>query len=183
MNINGYTISTNYRRYIDIQYLPIIEHTLVHTIYKLQKIHGYTISTNYRGYIGTQYLQITEDTLVYNICQLLNIHWYTISTNYRRYIGTHYLSTKDNPYQYLSTKENTLVTISSSWRGHNDIQHTSKLFGKHASLWCMEFNDTFNYISVISWRSVLLVEETGVPGENPRPVASHWQNVDALRHW
>jgi hypothetical protein len=32
---------------------------------------------------------------------------------------------------------------------------------------------TFNNISAISWRSVLLVEETGVPGENHRPVASH----------
>jgi hypothetical protein len=30
-------------------------------------------------------------------------------------------------------------------------------------------------ISVISWWSVLLVEENGVPGENPGPVASHWQ--------
>ena len=28
-------------------------------------------------------------------------------------------------------------------------------------------------ISVISWRSVLLAEETGVPGENHRPTASH----------
>jgi hypothetical protein len=28
------------------------------------------------------------------------------------------------------------------------------------------FNFTFNYISVLSWWSVLLVEETGVPGEN-----------------
>ena len=37
----------------------------------------------------------------------------------------------------------------------------------------MVFNVTFNNISVISWRSVLLVEETGVPGENHRPVASH----------
>jgi hypothetical protein len=36
---------------------------------------------------------------------------------------------------------------------------------------------TFNNISVISWRSVLLVEETGVPGENHRPVASHWQTL------
>ena len=35
------------------------------------------------------------------------------------------------------------------------------------------FNATFNNISAISWRSVLLVEETGVPGENHRPVASH----------
>jgi hypothetical protein len=30
----------------------------------------------------------------------------------------------------------------------------------------MVFNATFNNISVILWRSVLLVEETGVPGEN-----------------
>ena len=28
----------------------------------------------------------------------------------------------------------------------------------------MVFNVTFNNISVISWRSVLLLEETGVPG-------------------
>jgi len=37
----------------------------------------------------------------------------------------------------------------------------------------MEFNGTVNNISVISWRSVLLVEETRVPGENHRPAASH----------
>jgi len=30
----------------------------------------------------------------------------------------------------------------------------------------MVFNTAFNNISAISWRSVLLVEETGVPGEN-----------------
>jgi hypothetical protein len=35
------------------------------------------------------------------------------------------------------------------------------------------FNATFNNISVISWPSVLLVEETGEPGKNHRPVASH----------
>jgi hypothetical protein len=35
------------------------------------------------------------------------------------------------------------------------------------------FNAIFNNISVISWRSVLLVEETGVPGESHRPVTSH----------
>jgi len=32
--------------------------------------------------------------------------------------------------------------------------------------WFMAFNATFNNISVISWQSVLLVEETGFPGEN-----------------
>ena len=39
--------------------------------------------------------------------------------------------------------------------------------------WFMVFNDTFNSISFISWRSVLLVEETGVPGEIHQPVSSH----------
>ena len=39
----------------------------------------------------------------------------------------------------------------------------------------MVFSATFNNISAISWQSVLLVEETGVPGENHRPAASHWQ--------
>jgi hypothetical protein len=33
-------------------------------------------------------------------------------------------------------------------------------------LWFMVFYATFNNISVISWWPVLLVEETGVPGEN-----------------
>ena len=41
----------------------------------------------------------------------------------------------------------------------------------------MVFNATFNNISVISWWSVLLVEETGVPVENHRPVASHCQTL------
>ena len=37
----------------------------------------------------------------------------------------------------------------------------------------MVYNATFNNITVISWRSDLLVEETGEPGENHRSVASH----------
>ena len=37
----------------------------------------------------------------------------------------------------------------------------------------MVLNATFNNILVVSWRSVLLVEETGIPRENHRPVASH----------
>jgi hypothetical protein len=41
----------------------------------------------------------------------------------------------------------------------------------------MVLNATFN---IISWQSVLLVEETGVPGENRRPVASHWQTKASM---
>jgi hypothetical protein len=36
---------------------------------------------------------------------------------------------------------------------------------------------TVSNISAISWWSVLLVEETGVPGENHHPAASHWQTL------
>jgi hypothetical protein len=47
------------------------------------------------------------------------------------------------------------------------------LSGTHYEEGVMVFNATFNNISVISWRSVLLVEETGELGKNHRPVASH----------
>ena len=36
----------------------------------------------------------------------------------------------------------------------------------------MVFNATSINISAISWRSVLLVDETGVPGENHRPAVN-----------
>jgi hypothetical protein len=41
----------------------------------------------------------------------------------------------------------------------------------------MVFDATFNNILVISWQSVLLVEETEGPGENHRTIASHWQTL------
>jgi hypothetical protein len=85
------------------------------------------------------------------------------------------------------------------WKIHIDLTHNAIIFIKFLvrfycflhfmvlmnwglSLPCriymvriMVFNTTFNNISVISWRSILLVEETGVPGENRWPVTSHWQ--------
>jgi len=38
----------------------------------------------------------------------------------------------------------------------------------------MVLNATFNNISVILWRSVLLLKEIG---ENHRPATSHWQTL------
>ena len=49
-------------------------------------------------------------------------------------------------------------------KSKKDRQHTGLV-------WFMVFNATIN-ISNISWRSVLLVEETEVPGENHRSVLS-----------
>jgi len=52
---------------------------------------------------------------------------------------------------------------------------------ENANVWVrdMVFNATLNTISVISWRLaiVLLVYETGVPGENHRPAASHGKTL------
>jgi hypothetical protein len=59
------------------------------------------------------------------------------------------LSFKEENYSYRSTEVNRSVLV-----------------------WFMVFNVTFNIISVISWQSVLLVEETRGPGENHRPVTS-----------
>ena len=47
----------------------------------------------------------------------------------------------------------------------------------------MMFDSTFNNISVMSWRSVLLVEETRVPVENHRQTWSHNVVSDKLKAW
>ena len=41
----------------------------------------------------------------------------------------------------------------------------------------MVFYATFNNISAISWWSVLFMKETGGPGENHQPVATHLQTL------
>jgi len=45
----------------------------------------------------------------------------------------------------------------------------------------MVFSATFNNISAISWRSVLLEEVTGVPRENHRSAASSQQTLWTIR--
>ena len=40
-------------------------------------------------------------------------------------------------------------------------------------VWFMVLISAVDNISAVSWQSLLLVEGTGVPGENHRPVASH----------
>jgi len=58
------------------------------------------------------------------------------------------------------------------------ISNSSRSFRMFiANGWIMVFNATFNNISVISWLSVLLVEETEGPEENHWPDASHWPNL------
>ena len=59
------------------------------------------------------------------------------------------------------------------WKMTINTDITTKYIKVSLFVCLMVFNATFNNISVISWRSVLLMEETGGPGENHRPVVSH----------
>ena len=61
---------------------------------------------------------------------------------------------------------------------NNDILDVYSGNGSLGRVRVMIFNATFNNISAISWRSVLLVKETGIPGEKHRPVASHRQILE-----
>ena len=75
-----------------------------------------------------------------------------------------------------------------TWRtsdvlGEWHTQYTSRqLIGwrpivNYGLVWFMAVIATLNNISIISWRSVLLVETTGVPRENHRSATSHWQTL------
>jgi hypothetical protein len=67
------------------------------------------------------------------------------------------------------------------WIDLGDCYHTSSKLRCQKS-WamyvdCLLSNATFNNISVISWRSILLVVETREPGENHRLAESHPQTL------
>ena len=64
----------------------------------------------------------------------------------------------NDPYCYV-------FFISSNWYFN--------LFSREEGGGIMVFIATFNNNAAISWLSVLLVEETGVPGENHPPAASY----------
>ena len=71
-----------------------------------------------------------------------------------------------------------IIKITDTNRHKSDSKEKTIKPLRHVTWFClMAVNATFNNISVISWRSVLFVEETGVPGKNHRPVASHWRTL------
>ena len=73
----------------------------------------------------------------------------------------------------------TMVMISEAWLFFSQLQQSDGNTNVHVQ-WCLFAwlcLTPLIYISVISWLSILLVEETEGSGENQRPVASHWQTL------
>ena len=80
----------------------------------------------------------------------------------------------------IHTNGNTLWVLDSISSQYMTHCWTECWYQKKPLIWLaafMVFKATFNNISVILWRSVLFMEETGVLRENHRPVASHWQTL------
>ena len=77
-------------------------------------------------------------------------------------------------YSFLNSVQNVLLLNGFTLHlFHNVVQFLSMKIVWYSSVRLRMLNATFNNISVISWRSVLFVEETEVPGENHRPASSH----------
>jgi hypothetical protein len=55
---------------------------------------------------------------------------------------------------------------------HHDLTCNISLWTDAVKVWFMVFNATSNNISAMLWRIGLLVEETGIPRKNHRPVTS-----------
>ena len=77
-----------------------------------------------------------------------------------QYEFMHYITYMSFRY-YIMQKLNLVVLL------YNGVAAAATI----AWAWGYGVKATFNNTSAISWRSVLLVEETGVPEENRRPVA------------
>jgi hypothetical protein len=122
-----------------------------HTVLKTwTECYSYFVCTRYKGWISVSLLVMA---CYGNVCFCTNINNQSIVA--KRW--DHFWMTS--------------LQIKIKWNDNDDVHYKvsfHKWFG-----WFMAFTSTFNNISVTSRRSVLLVEETGVPGGHHRPVASH----------
>jgi hypothetical protein len=90
-------------------------------------------------------------------------------TTQQRYNTTKIQYNKDtNQQRYNTTKIQ--YNKDAIQQGYNATKNVVALYPDFSG---MVFNATFNNISVISCRSMLLVDGTGVPGETHRPAGCH----------
>jgi hypothetical protein len=112
-------------------------------------------------------------------CKLVDLEW-AVMYMYMCVRGIEFASFKDFSIGYIVLLKVALNAITLTLLNHCLFKmcwSCLPVFQPLLSRILCPFNATFNNISVISWRSVFCVEETGVPGENRRPVVSQWQTL------
>jgi hypothetical protein len=116
--------------------------------------------------ISWQSVLLVEETGENHRPVAYHCHWQTLSPG-----GNHRPVACHCHWQTLSPGGNHRpVACHCHWQ---TLSHSVVSSTRHERVMIMMFNATFNNISVISWRSVLLVGETRVPGENHWSVARH----------
>ena len=114
-------------------------------------IHFFSLIKNY-----TSHLLLFTDTLYVKVWET-TLYWYIVCQGMGDYsVLIHCMSR----YGRLLFTDTLYVKVWEIWRNH--------ITGQMIDLLCLM------PLSAISWRLDLVVEDTGVPGENHRPWASNW---------
>ena len=133
------------------------------------------------GQFSEGYILLINKLFLLNLSMSINIfyaHFYFHNVNYHQTISW---TTLINPFMALNSRGgNSMIgkRITCLLCMTLKLQKKVPFICTSFCLVClMVFNTTFDNISVTLWRSVLLVKETGGPGENQQPVTSHWQTL------
>jgi hypothetical protein len=127
------------------------------------------------SYIMTRTIYISEMMVIFAL--YWQTRWVGFVIDFSHWDNSQDIDTRLHPHKLSSIGANHFYSHSIMIRVYHEKQ-TYKLHSFWLDPACdrfMVFNVTFNNISVISCRSVLLVEGTGVSGVNHRPVVTHWQ--------
>ena len=96
-------------------------------------------------------------------------HWYRGGN--RVHGENHQPTARDTSHIYSKLIIVSLSCLSMAFCATKYLNDGSRLYNIRLRAMVMVFNYTFNHISFIPWRSLLLVEETGLPRESYRRVA------------
>ena len=120
---------------------------------------------------------ICKFNIIFNLFSLVKVHQLVFLVLDYFHISVQKPILLYNYYYFYKKKKEAEPIRCYSNNNIQAFQPKTNLANKRFRFRLMVFNATFNNISVISWRLVLLMEESRVPGENHRPVASYRQTA------
>jgi hypothetical protein len=115
-----------------------------------------------------------KDIIWYTMTDHNDIMWYTMIDH--NHIIWYTMTDHNHIIWYTMADHNHIIWYTMT--DHNDIIQVKYLIRSiPLGVRVMVFYSTFNNTSVISWQSVLLVEEIWVPRENHQTATNHWQTL------